>query len=79
MKGIRGELGEMIINLNYNSKHIKRMPYQLNLRVKERVKEEINKMFVINLIFPVEELDYINPIVIRYKKVGGGIRVCVNF
>lgn len=37
-------------------------------------------MLVAGLIFPVEESDWISPIVIQDKKTGGGgIRVCVDF
>jgi len=80
IKGIKGELGEMRIELKPDAKPIKRRSYRLNPRIKERVKEEINKMLAARLIFPMEESDWISPIVIQDKKTGaGGIRVCVDF
>jgi len=38
MKGIKGELGEMRIELKPDAKPINKRPYRLNLRRKERVK-----------------------------------------
>jgi hypothetical protein len=40
----------------------------LNLRIKERVKEDIDKMLEIGMIFPVEESNWIIPVIIWDKK-----------
>jgi hypothetical protein len=44
MKGIASELGEMNIPLKPDAKPIRQIPYRLNLKYKEKVKEEINQM-----------------------------------
>jgi hypothetical protein len=52
LKGIKGDLGEMKIELNPDSRPIKHRPYHLNPRVKEKVKKEIDRMLAAGLIFP---------------------------
>jgi hypothetical protein len=44
MKGIVGELGEMNIPLQPGAMPISQRPYRLNLKYKEKVKEEIDRM-----------------------------------
>jgi hypothetical protein len=44
MKGITRELGEMKIPLNPNAKKVRQRPYRLNLKYKEKVKEELDRM-----------------------------------
>ena len=55
MKGILGDLGEMKIPLKPDVKHVKQQSYHLNLRYKERVKVELNRMLDAGIIEPVEE------------------------
>ena len=64
LKGIRGDMGEMRIILKPDARPVKHRPYRLNPRVKEKVKEEIDKMLKARLIFPVEEAEWVSPIVI---------------
>jgi hypothetical protein len=64
IKGIKGDLGEMKIELKHDAKPVKHRPYRLNPRVKEKVKKEIDKMLAVGLIFPVDEAEWISPIVI---------------
>jgi hypothetical protein len=47
--------------------------------VKEKVKREIDKMLEAGLIFPVEEAEWVSPIVIQRKKGTEDIRVCVDY
>jgi hypothetical protein len=42
------------------------------------VKQEIDKMLNVKLIFPMEESDWISPIMIEGKKTSG-IHVCIDF
>ena len=70
MKGIERELGEMKIPLREDAKSLKQWPYRLNPKYKEKVKEEIDKMLQEGIIEPVEEPEWINPIVIQEKKIG---------
>jgi hypothetical protein len=79
LKGIRGDLGEMRIELKPDLKPVKHQPYRLNPRVKEKFKKEIDRMIAAGLIFPVDEVEWINPIVIQSKKGVEDIRVCVDY
>jgi hypothetical protein len=44
LKGIKGVMGEMKIELNPGSKPVRHRPYYLNHRVKEKVNKYIDKM-----------------------------------
>ena len=68
LKGIKGDMWEMRIILKPNARSVKHRPYRLNPRVKEKVKEEIDKMLKVGLIFPVEEAEWVSPITIQSKK-----------
>ena len=72
-------MGEMKIELKPISKHVRHRPYLLNPRVKEKVKKEIDNMLEARLIFPVEEAEWVSPIVIQRKKATKDIRVCVDY
>lgn len=69
----------MKITLNPDAKPIKHRPYRLNPRVKEKVKKEIDNMLASGLIFPIDEAEWINPIVIQDKKDSNEIWVCVDY
>jgi hypothetical protein len=47
--------------------------------VKEKVKREIEKMLELGLIFAVEEVEWVSPIVIQRNKGTEDIGVCVNY
>lgn len=72
LKGIKGDIKEMKIVLNPDAKPVKHKPYSLSPRVKEKVKKEIDKMLETRLIFLVDEVEWINPIVIQNKKICHG-------
>jgi hypothetical protein len=55
LKGLKGSMGEMKVELKLGSKPLRNRPYRLNSRVKEKVKKEIDKMLEAGLIFAVEE------------------------
>ena len=77
MKGIAGKLGEMKIRLKPDAKLVKKRPYRLNPKYKEKVKQELDKMLSARIIMPVEESEWINPMVVQDKKTRG-IRICVD-
>jgi hypothetical protein len=79
LKGIKGTMGEMKIELKPDSKPMKHRPYHLNPKVKEKVKREIDKMLTAGLIFPIEEEEWVSPIVIQRKKGTEDIQVCVDY
>jgi hypothetical protein len=77
MKGIKGPMGEMRIPLKPDVKLVKQRPYRLNSKYKEKVKIELDKMLEAGIIEPVEELEWINPMVVQDKKTGE-IRNCID-
>jgi hypothetical protein len=77
MKGLEGELGEMKIPLKTEARPIRQRPYRLNPIYKEKVKTKIDKMLEAGVIEPVEESEWISPMVVQEKKQGG-IRICVD-
>jgi hypothetical protein len=79
LKGIKGVMVEMKIELKLGSKPVRHRPYCLNHRVKEKVKREIDKMLEAGLIFAMEEEEWVNPIVIKRKKCTEDIRVFVDY
>ena len=64
MKGIVGDLGEMKIPLKPNAKPVKKWTYRLNTMYKEKVKAELDHMLNAWIIEPIEESEWIIPIVI---------------
>jgi len=78
MKGIVRDLGVMRIPLKPNAKPCKQRPYRVNPKYKEKVKEEIGRMMEAGIIEPVEESEWISPMVIQEKKTAGEIRIYVD-
>jgi hypothetical protein len=76
MKGIVGELGEMKIPLKPDVKPVRQRPYRMNPKYKEKVKAEIDKMLEAGIIEPVEESEWIIPMVVQDKKTGGINDMC---
>jgi hypothetical protein len=68
MKGIAGELGEMKIPLRAEARPIRHRPYILNPIYKKKVKVEIDRMLEARIIEPVEESEWISPMVVQEKK-----------
>ena len=64
MKGIVWDLGEMKIPLKLDAKPFKHRPDRLNPRYKEKVKVELDHMLNVGIIDPIEESEWIIPIVI---------------
>ena len=68
MEGTLGDLGEMKIPLNLDVKLVKKKPYRLNMRYKERVKTKIERILDVGIIEPIEESDWISAMVVQDKK-----------
>jgi hypothetical protein len=77
MKGIKGPMGEMRITLKPDVKPVKKIPYRLNPKYKEKVKIEFDRMLEAGIIEPVEESEWISPMVVQDKNTGK-IRICVD-
>ena len=54
----------MKITLNPNTKPVKKRPYHLNPKYKEKVCLELDKMLEVGIIEPVEESDWVSPMVV---------------
>ena len=68
----------MRISLKQDARPVKQRPYRLNPRYKEKVKDEIDKMLVACIIEPVEEREWVSPMVVQENKTKGEIRICVD-
>ena len=54
----------MRIKLKPKSRLVKHSPYWINVRFKEKVKKDIDRMLVAGLIFPIDKVEWISPIMI---------------
>jgi hypothetical protein len=68
MKGIKGPMGEMNIPLKPNENLVKKRPYRLNPKYKEKVKIELDRMLEVGIIECVEGLEWISLMVVQDKK-----------
>ena len=68
LKWIIGDLSIMKITLKPDAKPVKQRPYRLNLNYKERVHVELNNTLAVGIIEPVEESNWVSPIVVQEKK-----------
>ena len=64
MKGILGDLGVMRIPLKEGEKPVKQCPYRLNPKYKEKVRKELDTMLAIGIIEPMEESEWVSPMVV---------------
>ena len=64
MKGTTRELGEMKIPLRHDVRPIRKQLYRLNPIYKQKVKYEIDRMLEANIIEPVDESEWICPMVV---------------
>ena len=78
MKAILGDLGVMKIPLKEGAKFVTQCPHRLNPKYKERVKHEVDKRIAAGIIEPVEESEWVSPMVVHDKKTKGEIRICVD-
>jgi hypothetical protein len=77
MKGIKGPMGEMKIPLKPNARPVKKRPYRLNPKYKEKVKIDLDRMLEAGIIEPIEESEWISPMVVQDKKAEE-IRISVD-
>eukprot|EP00253_Pinus_taeda_P005155 PITA_05155 len=78
LKGIVGDLGIVKITLKSDAKPVKKQPYRLNPKYKEKVREELDKMLTAEIIEPMEESDSVSPMVVQEKKQKDEIRICMD-
>jgi len=78
LKGIVSNLGIMKITLKPDAKPVKQRPYRLNVKYKEKAYVELNKMLPMGIIDPIEDYDWVSPMVVQEKKQNGEIRICMD-
>jgi len=54
----------MKITLKPDAKLVKKIPYCLNPKYKEKVRKELDKMMEARIIEPVEESNWVSPMVV---------------
>jgi hypothetical protein len=83
LEGIPAELGEHTIDLQEGAVPVRQRQYRLNPRYSLMVKEEIDRLLEAGFIYPVNNSEWVSPIVVVPKKVGADgkvkIRVCQDF
>ena len=67
----------MNILLREHARPIKKRPYRLNPKYKQKFKIELDRMLEAGIIEPVEESEWIRPMVVQDKKTCK-IRICVD-
>ena len=78
LKGIIAYLGVMKITLKHNAKPVRQRPYLLNPKYKEKVRLELDKMLAVGIVEPMEESDWVSPMVVQEKNQKDEIRICVD-
>jgi hypothetical protein len=67
----------MKIPLKPEARLVKKRTYRLNPVYKQKVKEEIDQILEADIIQPIEESEWISPMVVQEKKQGG-IRIFLD-
>ena len=80
LRGIPPKLGEHHIDLIDGSVPVRQRQYRLNPKYSLMVKEEIDRLLEAGFIYPVNNSEWVSPIVVVPKKVGADgkvkIRIC---
>jgi hypothetical protein len=67
----------MMIPLKPDASPVKQRPYRLNPKYKKKVRNELDIILEAGIIEPIEESEWIIPMVVHDKK-SGEIRICVD-
>jgi len=78
IKGIVRDLGVMKITLKLDVKPVEERHYHRNPKYKEKVRKELDKMLEVRIIEPVEESDWVSPMVVQEMKQQCGIRIYID-
>ncbi len=78
LKGIPPKLAQHNIELNTSIPLTHQTNYKLNLNYVTCIKHDIDKLLVARFIQPVEEVAWLSPIVVMFKK-NGNLKFCVDF
>ena len=64
LKGIVGDLSVIKITLKPDVKPVKQRPYLINPKYKDKMRKELDKMLETGIIEPVQEFDWVSPMVV---------------
>ena len=70
----------MKIDTKPDVRPVKKRPYKLAHKYKEIVKNEIDNMLVVGIIYPIDQSEWESPMVVQPKKHDPTkLRICVDF
>lgn len=78
LKGVPPELAMHRIELLPNAVPIKQRAYRMNPTLLAQVKIELDKLLKVGFIYPIENAEWLSPVVVVPKK-NGKLRICVNY
>ena len=64
LKGLVHEMGEMKIDIKPDVRLVKKRPYKLAHKYKEKVKKEIDNMIAAGIIYPIDQSEWESPMVV---------------
>ena len=83
LQGIPPDLGEHHIDLIDGVVPVRQWQYRLNPKYSLMVKEEIDSLLEVGVTYPVNNSEWVSPVVVVLKKIGADkklkIRVCQDF
>ena len=62
-------MGELKIDIKPDARPIKKRPFKLAHQYKEIVKKEIDNMLAAGIIYPIDQSEWVSPMVIQLKKM----------
>ena len=78
MKGLEPKFYQHQIHLTKDAKPVAQRCYRMNQNYATKVKEEIDKLLRVRIIWPVKQTMWLSPIIVVSKK-NGKIRICVDY
>ena len=68
LKGLVQEMGEMKIDIEPDEKPVKKRTHKITHKYKEIVKKQIDNMLAAVIIYPIDQLEWVSPMVFQPKK-----------
>lgn len=78
LKWIIRDLSVMKIMLKPDANPVKKRLYRFNPKYKKNACLELDKILMVGIIDPMEESNWVSPIVVQEKKQKDEIRICVD-
>ena len=77
VKGVDPSICQHTIPMREDAKPCKQRPYTQNENFANKIKEELKKLLEVELIYEIEHMEWVSPIVVFPKK-NSKLWVCVN-